>query len=296
MKINDYKDLEIVLGVPIGELVYLAASMEEQVHVFYKKKKSGEPRKICDASPRLKEIQRLINKRILQQIPLPNYIHGSVVGKSPRTNAEQHMGKPFVYGLDVKDFYPSVHYTKIYKVLLACGFSDDVSGLLTRLTTYQGSLAQGFPTSSTLANLILSQISPRIENLCKHHGIAFTFYQDDLTISGGYRIPNLIGLFSRIMAQEGFELHHLPRKKKPMPETKRQEVTGYVVNQKVNVAKDYYRRLRATIHLCKVKGIEFVAGDVPVEKFRSSIMGKIQYILDVNPERGKKLLAEFQKI
>jgi len=78
--------------------------------------------------------------------------------------------------------------------------------------------------------------------------------------------------------------------------TGKQEVTGYVVNHKVNVPKEYYRNLRMTLHLCKVKGIEMVAGDVPVEEFKKSILGKIQYVLEVNPTRGQKLLDKFQSI
>ena len=81
-----------------------------------------------------------------------------------------------------------------------------------------------------------------------------------------------------------------------MPRTIRQEVTGYVVNHKVNVSKEYYRKLRMKIHLCKVKGIEAIAGDIPVEKFRQSLKGRIQYVLEVNPTRGKKLLADFEEI
>lgn len=81
-----------------------------------------------------------------------------------------------------------------------------------------------------------------------------------------------------------------------MPRSRKQEVTGYVVNRKVNVSKEYYRKLRMTIHLCKVKGIEAIAGDMPVEKFRQSLMGRIQHVIEVNPARGKQLLAEFEAL
>ena len=292
---QSYQDLEQVLGVPLNQLQFLANSIDENVK-FGPKIIKGKTRLICEPSYKLKEVQWLINSQILQKIPLPDSLHGSVKGKSPKTNAEHHKGKPFVYGLDIKDFYPNIHFTRVQKFFLSLGYINDASWLLTRLTTYNGSLAQGFPTSSTLANLILAPITPRIQKLCSQHGITFTFYQDDLTISGGYRIPNLVNLFTTIMKQEGFELHNLPRKKKPMPRSGKQEVTGYVVNQKVNISKDYYRNLRMTIHLCKVKGIEVMAGDMPVEKFRKSLLGRIQHIAEVSPIRGKKLLDEFENL
>ncbi|MBI5840551.1 MAG: RNA-directed DNA polymerase [Chloroflexi bacterium] len=295
MELQSYQDLERILSIPASQLQHLASSIDENVK-FGPKVIEGKIREICDPSNKLKKVQRLINKQILQKIPLPGSLYGSVMGKSPKINAEQHKGKPFVYGLDIKDFYPSIHFTRVQKLLLSLGYSSDVASLLTRLTTYKGSLAQGFPTSSTLANLILAPITPRIQKLCNQHRITFTFYQDDLTISGGYRIPNLVNLFTLIMKQEGFTLHHLPKKKRPMPRTGKQEVTGYVINHKVNVPKEYYRNLRMTLHLCKVKGIEMIAGDVPVEEFKESIFGKIQYVLEVNPARGQKLLDEFQSI
>jgi hypothetical protein len=68
------------------------------------------------------------------------------------------------------------------------------------------------------------------------------------------------------------------------------------VNHKVNVSKDYYRKLRMTIHLCKTRGIESVAGNIPVEKFKRSLIGRINHVVEVNPERGKKLLEEFNEI
>ena len=295
MEFQSYQDLEQVLGIPINQLQFLANSIDDNVK-FRPKVIKGKTRVFCDPSYKLKKVQRLINNQILQKIPLPESLHGSVTGKSPKTNAEHHKGKPFVYGLDIKDFYPSIHFTRVQKLLLSLGCSNDVASLLTRLTTYKGSLAQGFPTSSTLANLILAPITPRIQKLCNQHGITFTFYQDDLTISGGYRIPNLVNLFTAIMKQEGFELHHLPKKKKPMSRTVKQEVTGYVVNHKVNVSKEYYRNLRMTIHLCKVKGIEAIAGAMPVDKLRQSLIGRIQYVAEVNPTRGKKLLADLEAL
>ena len=209
--------------------------------------------------------------------------------------AQQHVGMPYVLTVDIKDFYPNIHYLKILGIFCDLGCSDRVAKLLTKLCTYDGCLAQGFPTSSSLANLTLAKIASRLEGIEKQHNIKIGSFQDDLVISGGYRIPQLFTLFERIMRQEGFILH-LGEKKKEMPRSQRQQTVGYIINHKVNVPKEYYRNLRMTIHLCKVKGIGEVAGDMPIEKFRQSLMGRIQYVIEVNPIRGKQLLAEFETI
>jgi len=171
-----------------------------------------------------------------------------------------------------------------------------VAKLLTRLATYNGHLAQGFPTSSTLANLLLDQIAPRLEGISEQHGLTITSYQDDLTISGGYRSPKLFNLIEKIFKQGGFHLHVDEKKKKLMPKTQRQEVTGYVVNRKVNVSKDEYREVRRIVHLCQVKGIEIMAGDKPIDRYKQHIRGRIQRIVEVNPERGIPLLQEFETL
>jgi retron-type reverse transcriptase len=188
------------------------------------------------------------------------------------------------------------------------GFSQEVSQLLTRLVTFKGHLAQGFPTSSSIANLILARIAPRIEKLCLDHNLRFSFYQDDLTVSGSNRVIDVKRLFSTILQQEGFKVNQ--QKLRIMKNTERQEVTGIVVNKKVNVSKDEYRNLRAILHQCQTIGLDAVAfnaveqnkvpdkvkkveGEKLPERFKQHVYGRILRVVEINPEKGKKLLAEY---
>ncbi len=293
--IKTFKDLEQILETSQEELHELASSMHENVNVFYKTKSNGGKRPINNPCDRLKNIQRKINWNILQRVPLPYFFHGSVVGKSPKTNASNHVGKPFLLTLDIKNFYPNIHYSKVYKVFLEIGCSHSVAKTLTKLTTFNGTLAQGFPTSSSLANLALLNVASRLEGIKKQHQIEISVYQDDLAISGGFRIPQLQNLLRKIFEQEGFELH-IGDKQKQMPFNSQQKVTGYTVNRKVNVSKAYYRDLRKTIYLCKVLGVQPVAKDIPAEKFLRKVRGKIQFVTEVNPQRGEKLMKDFETI
>lgn len=289
------QDVAGISGVTVQDLQKLANSMDGNVSVVLEPKRHGGFRKICKPSFKLKKVQKAINKEILQTVPLPPFLHGAVKGKSTKTFAQRHTRKPFALTVDIKDFYPNIHYSKVIRIYTEIGCSDNVSQLLTKLSTYDGCLAQGFPTSSSLANLTLARIAPRIEGIERQHNVKVDSFQDDLIISGGYRIPELFSLFEKIVQQEGFFLH-LGEKKKIMPRNQRQETVGYTINHKVNIPKEYYRKLRMTIHLCKVKGIETIAGDMPIEKFKQSLIGRIQYVAEVNPIRGKKLLADFEKL
>lgn len=286
------RHLALRLGISERWLQHLAATIAQHVSAVDIPKKAGGSRRIYVPSKDLKQIQQLISKRLLQPLHLPDALHGSVPGRSPKTNAQPHTGKLIVASLDIKDFYPSIRYDRVYSLFLDLGCSPDVARLLTTLTTYDGHLAQGFPSSPAIANLILSKIVPRISEPCSDHGLTFTLYQDDLTISGGYRIPSLLRLFSRILSQCGFDINS---KTKVAHGGMRQEVTGWVVNQKVNVSKDEYRRLRALLHKCEVQGVERVA-DRPVPEFKSHIRGRIQRVIEVNPKRGNKLLEKYRQL
>lgn len=289
------QDLAEITQVTVKNLQELISSIDNNVNVVLEPKKHGGFRKICKPSFRLKKVQKIINRKILQLVQLPPFLHGAVKGKSTKTLAQIHMGRPFVLTVDIKDFYPNIHYSKVISIYQRLGYSENLSKILAKLSTYDGCLAQGFPTSSSLANLTLARMAPRFHGIEKQHNIKIGSFQDDLIISGGYRIPKLFSLFERVLRQEGFVLH-LGEKKKEMPRSQRQETIGYVINHRINVPREYYRKVRMTIRLCKIKGIDVIAGDIPVETFRQSLMGRIQYIMDVNPKHGKQLLAEFDAL
>src|SRR5574341_734052 len=189
INIKTMSHLAMQLDVHEDWLVSVANSIRRYVLPGPKHRKSdGSYRQTQAPSDDLKEIQKRINKRLLQKIPLPSEFHGGVPGKSTVTNALPHVGKPVVASLDIKDFYPSIRYDHVYSLFIDLGCAPDVARLLTRLTTYNYQLAQGFPTSPAIANLIFARIWPRIGNLCKHTKVTPTIFLDDLSLSGGRRV------------------------------------------------------------------------------------------------------------
>jgi RNA-directed DNA polymerase len=227
-ELQTIQDVAGLIELTVQTMQELANSMDRNVNVVLEPKKHGGFRKICKPSFKLKKIQKTINKRILQPIQLPAFLHGAVKGKSTKTLVQEQTGKPFVLTVDIKDFYPNIHYSKIISIYRRIGCSDHVAQLLTKLTTYDGCLAHGFPTSSSLANLTLASMPRRFEGIEKQHNIKIGSFQDDLIISGGYRIPELFTLFERVVRQEGYILH-LGEKKKEMPRSNRQEAVGHVM-------------------------------------------------------------------
>ena len=64
------------------------------------------------------------------------------------------------------------------------GLGDALAHLLTRLTTLDGHLPQGAPTSGALANLILSPVDPVLENIAADLHLVVTRYVDNIDFSG----------------------------------------------------------------------------------------------------------------
>ncbi len=112
----------------------------------------------------------------------------------------------------------------------------------------------------------------------------FSRYADDLTFSGQAGITNaVLKAVPEIVRDEGFQTHG--SKTRVMAKSGRQTVTGIVVNQKINIHRDRYDVLKATLHAC-AKPADFRLQD-PV--FRAELQGKIGWVEAINPAKGAKL-------
>lgn len=288
LNIKTFKHLSLQLGIREEILKNISINIEKHYKkecILVKKKE----RLIYKSDEKLKKIQQAINRKLLTRIKLPEAVHSYIKGKSHITSVEAHIKKNFIVKLDIKDFYPSIHYKKVYRIFINLGCSPSIASILTKLTTCQGSLVLGFPTSPTLSNLYLRDVNfdERIQNLCNQHNLTYTRYGDDLQISGTKKVQNFKKLLCEIIKQSGLIPNYI-KSKPPLPSSSRQEILGIVVNQKKNISKDKYRILRAKINSFK---------KVPRnELLRKKILGKINYVKQLNPERGEKLLALFKKV
>lgn len=253
-----------------------------------------------EPNSQLKDVQKRINERILQRLLLPLEVHGSRKGHSIKTFGEVHTGQSVVMRIDLKDFFPSIRPTRIYQLFSRLGCAPPVARLLTLLTTHQHQLPQGAPTSPSLANLMVvgSGLRTRLKKLAVTHRLNVGLYVDDIMMSGNIEPERLKKLLVRIVSECGFEINreklgaHFSRRAH-----ERQEGPGVVLNEKVNVRKDYVRRLRATLHACGVKGVgSQIPKGMTREGFRQRLFGQIGHVRWLNRPKGDRLLAEFMRI
>ncbi|MEP7239075.1 MAG: retron St85 family RNA-directed DNA polymerase, partial [Ferruginibacter sp.] len=272
---------------------------------FYVPKKSGGRRLISAPMPRLKKVQYWILENLLNKVSLHNAANGFVTNRSIVTNAQPHVGKNLVLNMDVKDFFPSVHFKRVKGLLQQLGYSEKIATILSLICTeavtdeveidgkdyfvQKGNrvLPQGAPTSPAITNILCFSLDNRLQGLANKLNCNYTRYADDVTFSGGEEInaQQLVWRIKRIMQDEGFTVH--PDKIRIMRKGTQQEVTGVVVNQQLSVNRKDLRQFRALLHNLK-KGNSNTTQNHPAN-LSSYIIGYANFVKMVNPVKGNQL-------
>ena len=290
-------DLASRLGIARANLEAVAADVDRHYRTWQKvNHKTGKVRTLHAPSKELKEIQRRFTRNVLLQIEISPDVHGGVKGCSPRSNATPHLRRKWIASLDVRDFFPQVHHDIVLQLLRKeLGFGRDVSRLVTRLTTRDGGLPQGAPSSLALANLILwKPVDVPIAAKAAALDLNYTRWVDDISASGDDPRP-IINAIAMRLSQRGLRMYRDKGKSQTKPKLKitphwrRQEVTGLVVNGKTpTVSRQRRDRVRAAIQQMKsLKDSEF-------KKALDSIQGRILHVAQFNPRAAERLRCSFR--
>lgn len=142
-------------------------------------KKSGGKRTICVQGPHEKHKYRYIGYQLAQfyekNTPDQNICHGFVEGRSPVSNARQHLNKQFSLSLDLKDFFDTVNPALLFKA--------GVKATLANGACYLGTTKQGLSSSPAAANCAALPMDKKILEIIWQKNIIYTRYADDLTFS-----------------------------------------------------------------------------------------------------------------
>ena len=240
-------------------------NIRRRCKTFRLRKKHGGYREITAPKGALRGVLQALNI-VLQTYDEPTpWAYGFVCGRSVVDNARPHVGKSYILNLDLKNFFPTITRRQVADCLMAepFGFSslaaELVSGLATvRTDNGEEVLAQGFATSPTLSNFICREMDKEIAGVAAAQGVIFTRYADDLTFSSDADILRPQGGLAQqvktIVERYGFRLNeaktHLQRR------GRRQEVTGLMVTEKVNVSRRYVREIRSLLYIWERYGYE----------------------------------------
>lgn len=276
IKIWKKEHLALRLGISLDTLETVCRNFHKHCTMSTFKKKDGKVRNIVKTTSILKNIQKRILERILDPLPISQCAHGGVKGCSIKTNAAEHINNKYWLCLDLKSCFPNIHSSRIRKFFeenLKC--SPEVSSILTRLTTFNYQLAQGFSTSSALLNLICNlSLDVRIAEFTSQKQLSYSRYVDDITISGEYISDVTRKKLCEIIISEGF---FLKKSKEIFSDGKKHVViTGVnVMSKTLKVPNTFKKNLRAEEHNLK-KTIGLPQSEK--KRMKRSIEGKKQYI------------------
>jgi RNA-directed DNA polymerase len=152
-----------------------------------KKRKDAGKRVIQEPIPNLKIIQqKLLHVLQLVYNPKPS-VHGFRQGKSIVTNAENHVKRRYVFNLDLKDFFPSIHFGRVHFRAHPYNLNYKVATVLAQICSQPTGLPQGAPTSPIVSNMLCARMDSQLQTLAKRHYCYYTRYADDLTFSTSRR-------------------------------------------------------------------------------------------------------------
>jgi len=332
--IESVGDLAKWLGLNPGELRWFADLKAlgykqreprlEHYHYRVLAKRFDSVRLIEAPKARLKDLQRQILLWILSEVPPHTAAHGFVRGRSIRTFAAPHVGKRVVLRMDVRDFFPTFGGVRIQNVFRTFGYPERVADLLggvcanaTPLNVWEEikpdvdlarlselrklyarpHLPQGAPTSPALANICCYRLDCRLTALSESAGATYTRYADDLAFSGDHNFEKRVERFSAsvaaILQEEGLRVNH--RKTRVMRQSVRQHLAGLVTNEKVNVVRRDFDQLKAMLTNCVRHGAESQNRDGRPD-FRSHLQGRVAFVEMINPAKGNRVRAIFERI
>jgi hypothetical protein len=217
------------VGSPIGSLHALAKTLEvtekrlltlaargEKNYLLFDKQVKGKTRELAEPYFELKVVQKRILNRILCHLRYPAYLHGGIKAATPRdfyTNADSHRKAEVAILMDIRGFFPAIGPQLVENTFTRlCKFPPIVSNVLARLTTLNGQLPQGAPTSTAISNLVMFEQEYKLAASFEGQGYVYTRLIDDITVSSEKaiskeRVTKVVNRVAKMVSSYGFHLH-----------------------------------------------------------------------------------------
>ena len=272
------KELAGIVRFEPKKLSYILYKIPEKdkYQPFKIPKKTGGERHIQAPRPELKTLQKRVKNILyiccdeLEKSNIKTLSHGFKKKYSIHTNAGIHKNRRYVLNFDIKDFFPSINFGRVRGYFIKnkdFELNEKTATVIAQIACHDNQLPQGSPCSPVISNLIAHLLDMRLVQIAKKYKLSYSRYADDITLSThkktfpkevafqnledpeNWRLGDIV---KKTVSACGFEVH--PEKTRMRYKDFRQTVTGLVVNKKVNVRSEYYRRARAMAHSLFTKG------------------------------------------
>jgi retron-type reverse transcriptase len=234
------------------------------------------------------------------RVPVHDAARGYVRKKSIVDHAVPHVGSKEVLTVDLRNFFPSIKFARVFAIFRDIGYTRDVSFSLARLCCLDGALPQGAPTSPNLSNIVCRRLDFRISRMCQRLGVSYTRYADDLCFSGDSIPASLLHSLNAIIQSEGFDINE-NKTRMHSKTSNRKMVTGLnVAHSGVRLPQDYKRAISLDLYHIERHGLlsHLAKRKITDPAYLSKLLGKVGFWLQIEPEnslaaRHKEVLKTF---
>lgn len=288
------KDLANLLQVHPNRMLLL--SKHPQYEMFHVSKHDGSQRLIEAPKNELKTLLKKLNRYLQAEY----YFHRSPAAygfvetpdgdQNPRsilTNAKQHCNCSYLLNIDLKDFFYQISTEETEDIfrLDYFSFDDETIHLLAQLTTFNGRLTMGSPTSPVITNFAFERTDSQLLNICREYFITYTRYVDDCSFSSSSPISEeFYKKVEMVMHEHRFFINY--EKVKWFDKNEEKRITGLIVDKKVRVPPEFLEHTEQDIQ--RLKNIMEVHGISGYSKkpewifqFEQQLMGKVNFISHV---------------
>ncbi|MBX9447355.1 retron Ec67 family RNA-directed DNA polymerase/endonuclease [Dickeya chrysanthemi] len=262
---QNISDIANLLGCSPKSLAYTIYKSQNNYITFKISKKNGGHRDIKAPAKKLKELQRRLAKGLQECIEEIHgkknkkiSSHGYTKGKSIFTNAYEHKNKNLVLNLDLEDFFDSINFGRVRGYFIHNKnfmLPEKTATIIAQIACHENSLPQGSPCSPVISNMVAQILDVKLSALAKKNKCFYTRYVDDLTISTNRNVfpidimelhghnPIIGKSLINEIKRSGFTIND--NKTRVQRKNSRQDVTGLIVNKKVNVKSEFKHLARA---------------------------------------------------
>ncbi|MDQ2898730.1 MAG: retron Ec67 family RNA-directed DNA polymerase/endonuclease [Acidobacteriota bacterium] len=298
------RDIAHLLQTTLSGLtaIVYATSTADKYKAFEIPKRGGGTRLVNAPNEKLKLLQQKLSLLLQdcldeitgQKARKDNVAHGFKRKRSILTNAKQHRHRRWVLNLDLHEFFPSIHFGRVRGYFIQdrnFALPANIATLIAQIACDGKALPQGSPCSPVISNLVAHIMDMHIVRLAADVGCMYSRYADDLTFSTNKKdFPPEIAICPadqphiwqpgerlwEIINHSNFQVN--PRNTRMQYRDSRQEVTGLVVNDKINIRWEYRHNVRAMVRRLFRTGSFQVYG--PVTKEGVTTLGKREGKLD----------------
>lgn len=319
-------DVAHLLGFQPKSLAYILYKkpLAEKYKQFQIPKRTGGMRTIKAPCQELRALQSRLSmllQNCIEEINEARKVkrtlsHGFRRKRSIITNADVHRSKRYVLNLDLEDFFGTINFGRVRGFFISnrnFELNQKVATILAQIACHENELPQGSPCSPVISNLIGHILDIPLAAIAAELKCSYSRYADDLTFSTNKRdFPKELGFsfgdeghqwqvgkeLEQIIKRVGFRIN--ASKTRVQYKDSRQDVTGLIVNKKINTRSEYRRMARTmTYRLLKtgkfqVTQISHEADGKIVEKeidgSLEQLNGMFSFIDSVNLHNEKKKL------